>query len=321
MTTWVSLPEQRWADALAGVPAGMRPVVWGLDAHDRPPQADRLELVVLPYLRPLSDPDVLRSLPALRVVQTLTAGYENVLPVLPDGVTLATAAGVHDASTAELAVALILASLRGLPDAVRDAEAGRWAPQTRPSLADRRVLVVGAGGVGDALADRLAPFEVQLTRVASRARQDERGQVHAAADLPGLLPDAEVVVLACPLTDATRGMVDAAFLAAMPDGALLVNVGRGRLVDTAALLDELAGGRLLAALDVVDPEPLPADHPLWSAPGLLLTPHVGGNTSAFAPRAGALLRDQLQRFCDGRQLRGVVVAGADPAFGRGSDAG
>lgn len=311
--TIVSLPEQRWADAVDPLPPELRAVVWDLtDQHtegQRDLELDDLELVVLPYMGTQRNADVLRRLPRLRVVQTLTAGYEDVLPYLPDGVALATAAGVHDASTAELALGLALASLRGIPQAVRDAEHGTWQPQHRSSLADRRVLVVGVGGVGEAIADRLAPFEVSLTRVASRARDDDRGHVHAATELQRLLPDHDVVVLACPLNEHTRGMADAAFLAAMPDGALLVNVGRGGLVDTDALLVELRRIRLQAALDVVDPEPLPADHPLWSAPGLLLTPHVGGNTTAFAPRAAAMLREQLARFAAGEPLRGVVVEG------------
>jgi phosphoglycerate dehydrogenase-like enzyme len=296
------------------LPPELRAVVWDLtDQHtpegQRDLQLDDLELVVLPYMAAIGDVDVLRRLPRLRVVQTLTAGYEDVLDFLPDGVAMATAAGVHDASTAELALGLMLASLRGIPEAVRDAEEGRWQPQRRISLADRRVLVIGVGGVGGAIAERLAPFEVSLSRVASRARDDDRGTVHAATELQRLLPDHDVVVLACPLNEHTRGMVDAAFLAAMPDGALLVNVGRGGLVDTDALLAELRSARLQAALDVVDPEPLPVDHPLWSAPGLLLTPHLGGNTTAFAPRAAAMLRDQLARFAANEPLQGVVVEG------------
>ena len=171
---------------------------------------------------------------------------------------------MHDASTAELAVGLAIAALRGFPDFVRAASRGAWENGPRTSLADRRVLLVGAGNVGGAIADRLAPFEVDLTRVGTRARDDDRGHVHADTELHDLLPRHEVVVLACPLTERTRGMVDAEFLARMPDGALLVNVARGGVVVTDALVSELASGRLLAALDVTDPEPLPPGHPLWS---------------------------------------------------------
>jgi phosphoglycerate dehydrogenase-like enzyme len=300
----VTVPDERW---LGLWPPGEEPVdvrVWDMTG---PAPVDPM-VVVLPYIGASALLGRLAELPSLRVVQTLTAGYENVLPHVPDGVMFATAAGVHDSSTAELAVGLAIAALRGFPDFVRAAERGVWTSGTRPALADRRVLLVGTGGVGSAIADRLAPFEVEVTRVGTRARDDDRGHVHAADELAELLPRHEVVVLATPLTDATRGMVDAAFLAAMPDGALLVNVSRGPVVVTAALVAELEAGRLLAAVDVTDPEPLPPDHPLWRAPNVLISPHVGGDTTAFPPRARALLRDQLERFAAGRPLRNVVRA-------------
>lgn len=303
----VTVPDERWTGLW---PDGTAPPV---ELHVWPMTDDPAvepALVVLPYLHAAQVLWRLKDLPGLRVVQTLTAGYESVLPALPGGVTLCTAAGVHDTSTAELAVGLAIASLRGLDTFARNALSGRWTAQVRPSLADRRVLLVGSGNVGRAIAARLIPFEVQLTRVASRARVDENGRVHGVDELPRLLPDHDVVVLAVPLTDSTRGMVDDAFLAAMPDGALLVNVARGPVVDTEALLAQVQAGRLLAALDVTDPEPLPSDHPLWTAPGVLISPHVGGNTTAFPPRARALLRDQLERFAAGSPLRNVAAGPA-----------
>jgi phosphoglycerate dehydrogenase-like enzyme len=248
---------------------------------------------------------VVADLPSLRLVQTLTAGYDDFIPLLPTGVQLCNAAGVHDASTAELVIALMIASLRGFPDFVRAQATGSWAHSPRPALADRRVLVVGFGSVGRAVADRLAGFEVDIVPVASRARPGVAG----AEELPRLLPSADVVVLTVPLTAQTRGMVDAEFLARLPDGALLVNAARGPVVDTEALLAELRAGRILAALDVTDPEPLPADHPLWHAPGVLISPHVGGNTSAFLPRAYRLLQGQLERWVAGLPLQNVVVEG------------
>ena len=299
----VTVPDPRWTGLW---PAGEEPVeltIWDLDS---PCPVDPA-LVVLPYMHASPGLHRLRDLPSLQVVQTLTAGYEDVLPALPDGVTLANGAGIHDSSTAELAVGLAIAGLRGLGDFARAQTDGRWIPSTRTSLADRRVLLIGAGSVGGAIADRLAPFEVTLTRVASRARDDARGHVHGVDELARLLPDAEVVVLACPLTDATRGLVDAAFLAALPDGALVVNVSRGPVVVTGALVAELTSGRLSAALDVTDPEPLPADHPLWTAPNLLISPHVGGNSTAFPSRGRRLLVEQLGRLAAGRPLRNVVA--------------
>ena len=278
-------------------------MVWNLETNP----ARWPSLVVLPYQNADRVAVRLREVPGLAVVQTLTAGYETVLPHLPDGVMLANAQGVHDASTAELAVGLTIAALRGIGEFARAQAEGHWGYRFRPALADRRVLVIGTGGVGTAIADRLAPFEVSLTRVASTARLDERGPVHGIAEVAAMLPTHDIVILACPLTQATRGLVDAAFLTAMPDGALVVNVARGAVVDTDALLAEVTTGRLMAALDVTDPEPLPVDHPLWRCPGVLISPHVGGNTSAFAPRARALLRDQLTRFAQGRPLRNVVA--------------
>jgi phosphoglycerate dehydrogenase-like enzyme len=305
----VWLPYEGLAEAerrLGGIPAGIEVDCYlGDDAW--PDSVGEVELYVLPYLKNAGQLLSRRAeMRRLRVVQTLTAGYETVEPAVPEGVTLATAAGVHDASTAELAVGLAVATLRGFPDFVRNAERGVWASGTRPALADRRVLLVGTGGVGSAIAARLAPFEVEVTRVGTRARDDDRGHVHASEELTELLPRHEVVVLACPLTDATRGMVDAAFLAALPDGALVVNVARGAVVVTDALLAEVSSGRLRAALDVTDPEPLPPDHPLWRAPNVLISPHVGGDTTAFPPRARALLKEQLARFAAGRPLLNVV---------------
>jgi phosphoglycerate dehydrogenase-like enzyme len=169
-------------------------------------------------------------------------------------------------------------------------------------LADRTVLIVGFGSVGAAVEARLAGFECTVLRVARR----ERDGVADMSALPDLLPRADVVVLTVPMTDETAGLVDKAFLASMPDGALLVNVARGPVVVTDALLAELETGRLLAALDVTDPEPLPPGHPLWSAPGLLLSPHVGGNTSAFLPRARRLVAEQVRRCSSGETLLNVI---------------
>ncbi|MFI9330275.1 2-hydroxyacid dehydrogenase [Kitasatospora sp. NPDC052868] len=269
-----------------------------------------VELLVIPYTYTSVAVPLLARMPRLRVVQSLSAGVDDLLPFLPDGVTLCNAKGVHDASTAELALTLVLSALRGLPGLVRAQDAEVWQDGFFPSLADRTVLVVGYGSIGAAVEERLVPFECEVLRVARSARPAPRGPVHALADLPALIPRADVVVLTVPLTARTRGLVDAGFLAAMKDGALLVNVARGAVVDTDALLAELRSGRLGAALDVTDPEPLPAGHPLWHAPNTLITPHVGGNSSAFLPRALRLIRTQLERFLAGEALENVVVAGS-----------
>jgi len=245
-------------------------------------------------------------MPSLKVAQTLTAGVDDVRPLVPAGVTLCNARGVHDASTAELAVALVLASLRGIPDFVRDA--GGWDGRRRDALADRTVLIVGYGSVGAAVERRLAGFECEVLRVARTAREgsDDVDAVHGMDELDDLLTAADVVILTVPMTEETRGLVDAAFLSRMPDGAVLVNVSRGPVVRTDALLAEVASGRLRAALDVTDPEPLPPEHPLWSCPNVLISPHVGGNTTAFLPRAMRLVAEQVRRHVEGRPLLNVI---------------
>jgi phosphoglycerate dehydrogenase-like enzyme len=284
-------------------PAGLRYEVVVPSAQDHVPDSvSEVELYVPPYRFSERDSELIARMDALKVVQTMTAGVEHIRPFVPDGVLLCNGRGIHDASTAELAMTLMLASLRGVPGFVRAQDAGVWAHGTRPALADCRVLILGYGAIGEALERRLAGFEVEVTRVARTAREG----VHGYDALPGLLPDADVVVLIVPLTAQTRGMVDASFLARLRDGALLVNVARGGVVDTGALVAELDSGRIAAALDVTDPEPLPPGHPLWSCPNLLLTPHVGGASSAMEPRAHRLVRDQLARFAAGEPLVNVM---------------
>ncbi|ANB08720.1 dihydrofolate reductase [Streptomyces ambofaciens] len=304
---WLPIPP----DEIEDLPEGPAYRYWnGEEAFPADP-ADCAYYVV-PYMKPSGIG--VRPLPEMRsvqVVQTLSAGIDHVEPGLkhlPAGVRLCNARGVHEASTAELTLTLILASLRGVPDFVRAQDRGEWLGGFRPALADRKVLIVGYGSIGAAIEDRLVPFEVApVVRVARSARTTARGPVHPLTELPALLPEADVVILSTPLTEATRGLADADFLARMKDGALLVNVARGPVVDTKALLTELESGRLTAALDVTDPEPLPPGHPLWQAPGVLVSPHAGGPTSAFLPRAKRLLVDQLTRFVNREPLRNVIL--------------
>ena len=245
----------------------------------------------------------LARMPRLEVVQAQSAGTDGIVAQIPDGVTLCNARGVHDAATAELGVGLILASLRGIPAFVRAQEEQRWlAYRWWDALADKTVMIVGYGSIGAALERRLAGFEVEVVRVARTARDG----IHATSELPELLPHADVVVLLTPLTDRTRHLADAQFLAAMKDGALLVNLARGPVVDTDAVLAETETGRLRAALDVTDPEPLPDGHPLWSAPGVLISPHVAGGTTAMRPRVLSLVREQVRRVAAGEELLNQV---------------
>ena len=281
-------------------------VVWSADHRDPGVSRDSIDAIVLPYLDAGPTAALLDELPNLELIQLQTTGYDIVADRLGGRAQIATASGVHAAATAEMAVALTLGSLRGIDDAARDMVSRTWNHRRRRSLADRRVLIVGVGGIGTKICRRLEPFEVEITRVGSRARTDDHGRVHGADELPKLLPHAEVVILITPLTDSTHHLVDAEFLAQLPDNALVVNVARGPVIDTDALVEELRSGRLHAALDVVDPEPLPENHPLWGTPNTLLTPHVGGDTTAFVPRIEALLAEQLLRIQSGQDLLNIV---------------
>lgn len=306
-TLVISVPDPKLEEDLSGLP-GIEVVRW--DMGDSAPRA-AFDIVVPPYMR---SPRVLARLEgvSVRLVQSQSIGYEAAAHHLPPGMVFANAASVHEASTAELAVALALAAQRQLPRFVAAQDAGRWAGPHEgdapiPSLADRRVLIVGFGGVGKAVAARLRGFEAHVEAVATHARTEHGTVVHALDQLPDLLPNTEIVILALPGGEETAKLVDDAFLSALPDDALLVNVGRGSLVDTDALLRHLHAGRIRAALDVVDPEPVPEGHALWSAPGLLLTPHVGGASTAMRPRVAALVRTQAERMQRGEDPINVVL--------------
>ena len=244
-------------------------------------------------------------MPRLRVVQLMSAGADSWVGRIPHAVSLCDGRGVHDSAVAEWVAAAVLSQLRGFPGFVRAQAERRWAHGPTDELAGKRVLIVGSGSIGSALVARLEPFEVALTQVARRARPG----VHAVHELPDLLPEADVVVLLLPLTPETTGMVDARFLARMSDGALLVNAARGPVVDTNALLDEIRSGRLRAALDVTDPEPLPPDNPLWTESNLLLTPHIAGAVPGLLRRAYRLVCEQLRRYAAGQPLSNVVRDG------------
>jgi phosphoglycerate dehydrogenase-like enzyme len=300
----VCLPDQKLLDALEPMD-GVDFVLWDLTS---PAPEGRLDLLVPGYM---GKPAALAALEGVDVglVQSQSIGYDGVADVLPDGCVFANAAGVHETSTAELALGMMIASQRGIPDFVRNQASGTWDNTQRPSLADRRVLLVGYGGVGKAIEARLLPFEAEVTRMASREREDSNGTIYGIDALYEQLPLHEIVVVSVPLGEETQQLVDAKFLAAMPDGALLVNVARGPVADTEALLAETSTGRLRAALDVTDPEPLPAGHPLWTTPGVLITPHVGGASSAMFPRMVRLIRKQIGLLLDGKEPVNVVLGG------------
>ncbi|SCE76833.1 Phosphoglycerate dehydrogenase [Micromonospora coriariae] len=307
MKVWI--PHQAGLNLIGELPPDVTVEV--VEHADRLPSAVAdVRFWVPPFLAGSDATALLHELPDLAAVQLLSAGADAWAGRMPPGVTLCDARGVHDPSTAEWVVTAILAQLRAFPAFVRAQADRRWAfHEAAPTdeLTGKRVLIVGAGSIGTAVRDRLAPFQVSFTLVARTARPGQG--VHGVDELPGLLPEADVVVVLVPLTDQTRGLIDKEFLAAMPDGALLVNAARGPVARTEALVAELGTGRISAALDVTDPEPLPADSPLWTMPNVLLTPHVAGSVRGLLPRAYRLVGDQVRRFAAGQPLINTVVDG------------
>ncbi|HEY3881690.1 MAG TPA: 2-hydroxyacid dehydrogenase [Trebonia sp.] len=267
-----------------------------------PARVAEVEFYVPSFFPSQAGSAVLSQMRSLRVVQALTAGVDWIRPHVPSSVALCNARGAHDASTAEWVVAAMLASLRSFPLFGAAQAEGRWNYQGTGQLAGGTVLIVGYGAIGAAVEQRLAGFEVTVRRVARSPRPGVAG----LDDLPSLLPEADAVVLLVPFTPESKGLAGSDFLARMKDGALLVNAARGAVVDTAALVAEVASGRLRAALDVTDPEPLPPGHPLWSLPGIFLTPHVAASTPVSRERAARLVREQARAYLRGEPLRNVI---------------
>jgi phosphoglycerate dehydrogenase-like enzyme len=284
-----------------GLPEGIEADVW-FGGEPLPATKDEVEFIVLPSgVKPETLASV-ANLPSLKVIQLTTAGAEHVRSRIPDRITLCNARGAHDAATAEWTVGAIVAHLRNFPRFAAAQGNQKWDFALSESVAGKHVLIVGYGSIGEAVERRLAGWEVAIERIARNARPG----VRPIAELPQALPQADVVVILVPVTDETRHLVNADFLSHMKDGALLVNAARGAIVDTDALLKELTAGRLRAALDVTDPEPLPQGNPLWQAPGLLLTPHVGGAITDARARAYRVVREQLARYAAGEPLRNVI---------------
>jgi phosphoglycerate dehydrogenase-like enzyme len=301
----VLVPDEVGERALAAL-EGVRPVRYDESAGPEglPPESAEAEVLIPGFLSQDAAAAMIQACPKVRLVQLLSAGAEKFVGHLPKGVALSDCRGAHGGVTAEWVLAVVLAVVREIPAFVRNQLSGTWDQHVTDTLTGKHVLLVGAGDLAEQTARRLAPFDVgSVTRVGTRAREG----VHGVDELPDLLPEAGVVVLLVPLTDATRGLVDAGFLARMADGAILVNAARGPVVDTDALLAELQAGRLRAAVDVTDPEPLPADHPLWSAPGLLLTPHVGGSVPGHLERAYRVVVTQLEAVLAGQDPPNLVV--------------
>ena len=306
MLIWASdRPEREALQLPDGVELATVPRDPGEDAD-----LTRVEVLVPPY-RNRRVLDALPEMSALRLVQALESGVEWLLPHVPAGATVCNSRGAHDAAVAEWVLGVVLAMQRKLPehlDAQRQAlwrdvvRHGEWQPPFAGDLEGSTVLIVGHGSIGAAVERRLEPFGVDVLRVARR----ERPGVQAVSELPSLLPRADVIVVLVPLSTDTEGLIGSDLIGAMKPGALLVNAGRGRLVDQEALTEALYGERIRAALDVTDPEPLPGNHRLWSAPNLLLTPHMAGDTPRRYRRSWRFVGEQVERLRQGRPLENVV---------------
>ncbi|WP_062386092.1 NAD(P)-dependent oxidoreductase [Demequina iriomotensis] len=313
----VAVPSAEVAEALGDPGPDARVIVWNPADGDLPEgERDGLALVCLAHWtggrRVFGR---LAACPDLRVIQIASAGFEHAAPFVPPGVVLANARGVHDTRVAEMTLLLALASQRWLPRFLDAQRRGMWEPdQGAPSLADSRALIVGYGSIGEAIAVRLRASEVHVEGVARTGRTAPDGtRIHAIADVRDVLSGFDLVIIVTPHTEETDRLVDAGFLAAMKDDALLVNVGRGRVVDTDALLAELESGRLRAALDVTDPEPLPDGHPLFAAPGCIVVPHVAGTERLTDRRYTDLVRRQIEALVRGDAPVNAVMMGAFPA--------
>ena len=290
----------QWNDL--NLPAG----VTHLPTDGIAPAASDLDSIEFYVPRYMGGPAAIAMIPEmknLKVIQSPNAGVDDVLKIRPEGVTLCNAAGVHDASTAELAVALSIASRRGSAAFARDQVDQRWGHERMSSLADSNIAIVGYGNIGKTIARMLSNFEVTITAFSKSGRDGALTLDH----FDRLLPTFDVIILIVPLNDQTHHLMNAARLASMKDGAALINVARGPVVDTDALIAELNSGRITAGLDVTDPEPLPAGHPLWSAKNVIITPHVGGDSAAFIPRGRKLVEEQLARFASGQPLLHIVA--------------
>ncbi|MEV0648481.1 2-hydroxyacid dehydrogenase [Phytomonospora sp. NPDC050363] len=303
MKIWIA--HEEGLGRMGAVPDGVTIEVYpGGDAEPPSDPAD-VAFWVPPYMAEHGATDMLKRMTSLKVVQLMSAGAEVWEPVMPEGVALCDAKGVHTVATAEWVLTAILSHLRRFPHFARAQAAREWDRVEGEFLWGKKVLIVGAGDIGESVARRVESFDAEVVRVARTAREG----VHSVEELPELLPEADIVVIVVPLTEATTGLVDAKFLAAMRTGSLLVNVARGKVADTDALLAETAAGRIGAALDVTDPEPLPSDHGLWELDNVLITPHVGGNVPGITGRAYELIGAQVRRLAAGEPLENVVTDG------------
>lgn len=286
MSISVSIPQPDLRPLLESYAGEVEIIEWDIKS---PAPQRHIDIVITPFVTYKPDYRFLEGVDA-SLIQTTSIGFDQIIGHV-GAIPLANAATVHETATAELTLGLLLVMQRQLQRAVHSREAGKWDLFFAPGLADKKVLLIGYGGVGKAIATRLEPFEVDLYRAASRHREDERGTIYGPEDLPGLLPEMDIVIVIVPGAASTNNMVGDAFLSKMKDGALLVNMARGSVADTDALVRH--ADRLRIAFDVVNPEPLPEGHPLYTHPNVFFTPHLGGYADALWPRLEALLHRQI----------------------------
>lgn len=292
----------QWSDL--HVPDGIT-----LLSHDNFPldtsDLSQIDMYVPSYMGGAKALSYAAQMPNLSILQMLNAGYDDALAYVRPGITLCNARGVHDASTAELAVGLAIASRRGFLEFSNDQRQGNWNHRRFPALSDSKVGIIGFGSIGKEVARKLSGFDVTITAFT----QSGRNNTTAISELDKHLPNLDIVILILPLSDSSRHMFNAERLSKMKNGALIINVARGPIIDTEALIKELATKRIFAALDVTDPEPLPEKHPLWNAPNVIIVPHVGGNSAAFEPRGRSLIESQLRLISEGKTLNHIVAIG------------
>jgi phosphoglycerate dehydrogenase-like enzyme len=289
----------QWSDI--PVPQGWRLVSAPVDTLSNSDLTE-ITIYVPTYMGGKKSLDPISDLTNLKTVQLLTAGYEDVIPFMRNQLMLCNARGIHDFSTSELALSLMLAHFKNHREFAHSQNQGSWNHKTTGSTYGKEIAIIGAGSVAQRLKSMLAPFECTVTMFG----QSARAGVEAISTVQATVGNFDCVVLLVPLTSSTHNLVDAAFLKAMKDGALLVNVARGPVVNTDALCAELASKRLFAALDVTDPEPLTNGHPLWSYENCTVVPHVGGDSTAFEPQARAFLSEQFQRIAQGNQPINII---------------
>ncbi len=296
----VLLPDGEISD---GVRALLPNAEWMLFSEaERGADVSDVELYVPPYLRWADAVAMMGRLPSLRAVQLLTAGIDWIAPRVPAGVTLCRGVGIHEGSVTELVLTSILAMTKDIPGFVRHQANAEWAHRRTGGLHGSTAVILGHGAIGRATGALLGALGVEVVGVSRSGRPPSIG----FSQLSAVLPTCDVFVILLPLTGETRGLVGGDMLALLHDGALVVNVARGQVVEAGALERELISGRLRAALDVTDPEPLPPDSPLWHLPNVLITPHVGGDSDLFPRFAARLVATQMTRYFEGRALEHQV---------------